>query len=176
MSYIVFATLLLAAVSGILSFYRHARKLQQNSYSLSSYIKWLKDSYTTEFAISSLLYCAIILGVKKEIIALVLAAVLFLLRLVINVNIIKKSEKKLAFTTYVKSLYITAILILGGLIIASKLSTDIMVANVFCTLGLLLSIIMPVLTFIVWLIMYPLSKTVSVKPKKETKTDDEVAD
>ena len=95
MSYIVFATLLLAAVSGILSFYRHARKLQQNSYSLSSYIKWLKDSYTTEFAISSLLYCAIILGVKKEkeIIALVLAAVLFLLRLVINVNIIKKEKR-----------------------------------------------------------------------------------
>lgn len=178
MSYILFATLLFAAISGILSFYRHARKLQRNAYSLLGYIKWLKDSYTTEFAVNSLLYCAIILGIRKEkeILALVLAAVLLVLRLVMNVNIIKKSKNRLVFTVRVKAFYITAIVILGASIIITKLSTDIMLANVFCTLGLLLSIIMPALTFVVWLITYPLAKISSTKPKKESAADDETVD
>ena len=46
MSYFIFATLLLAAASGIFSLYQHAKKLQQNAYSLLGYFKWLKDSYT----------------------------------------------------------------------------------------------------------------------------------
>ena len=127
---------------------------------------------------SALLYCAITLAIKneKEILALVLASVLFLLRLIVSVKVVKNAKKKLAFTIFVKVFYIIAILMLGVLVIVSKLSTDEMISTVCCTIGLLLSTIMPVLTFIVWLITFPLSKAVSVKPKKETKTDDEVAD
>ena len=178
MSYFIFATLLLAAASGIFSLYQHAKKLQQNSYSLLGYFKWLKDSYTAEFALSALLYCAITLAVKneKEILALILASVLFLLRLIISVKVTKNAKKKLAFTVFVKMFYIIAILMLGALVIVAKLSTDEMISNVFCIVGLLLSTIIPVLTFVAWLITYPISKLMPAKPKKETKTDDEVAD
>lgn len=176
MSYIVFATLLLAAASGILSFYRHVRKLQQGSYLISKYFKWLMKSYTTEFAISAILYCAITICLTKEQewIALILAIVLVALRAFLVIATQKNTTKKLAFTAQVKALYITAILILGALVMVSVLSTDVMAANVCRTIGLLLSIIMPVLVFIVWIITYPLAKFVFAK--KESDTDDIVTD
>ena len=176
MSYIVFATLLLAAASGILSFYRHVRKLQQGSYLISKYFKWLMKSYTTEFAISAILYCAITLCLtkEKEWIALILAIVLVALRAFLVIATQKNTTKKLAFTAQVKAIYITAILILGALVMVSVLSTDVMAANVCRTIGLLLSIIMPVLVFIVWIITYPLAKFVFAK--KESDTDDIVTD
>ena len=176
MSYIVFATLLLAAASGILSFYRHVRKLQQGSYLISKYFKWLMKSYTTEFAISAILYCAITLCLTKEQewVALILAIVLVALRAFLVIATQKNTTKKLAFTAQVKAMYITAILILGALVMVSVLSTDVMAANVCRTIGLLLSIIMPVLVFIVWIITYPLAKFVFAK--KESDTDDIVTD
>ena len=176
MSYIVFATLLLAAASGILSFYRHVRKLQQGSYLISKYFKWLMKSYTTEFAISAILYCAITLCLTKEQewVALILAIVLVALRAFLVIATQKNTTKKLAFTAQVKAIYITAILILGALVMVSVLSTDVMAANVCRTIGLLLSIIMPVLVFIVWIITYPLAKFVFAK--KESDTDDIVTD
>lgn len=172
MSYIVFATLLLAAASGILSFYRHARKLQQGSYLLSKYFKWLMKSYTTEFAISAILYCAITLCLtkEKEWIALILAIVLVALRLFLNIVTQKNTTKKLAFTAQVKASYITAILMLGALVMTSVLSSNIVVANICRTIGLLLSIIMPILVLVVWIITYPLAKFLFTK--KESKTDD----
>lgn len=176
MSYIVFVTLLLAATSGILSLYRHVRKLQQGSYLLSKYFKWLMKSYTTEFAISAILYCAISICLTKEQewVALILAIVLVALRAFLVIATQKNTTKKLTFTAQVKAIYITAILILGALVMVSVLSTDVMAANVCRTIGLLLSIIMPVLVFIVWIITYPLAKFVFAK--KESKTDDIVTD
>ena len=176
MSYIVFVTLLLAAISGILSLYRHVRKLQQGSYLISKYFKWLMKSYTTEFALSAILYCAISICLTKEQewVALILAIVLVVLRAFLVIATQKNTTKKLAFTAQVKAIYITAILILGALVMVSVLSTDVMAANVCRTIGLLLSIIMPVLVFVVWTITYPLVKFVFAK--KESKTDDIVTD
>ena len=66
MSYIAFGTLLLIATSGVISFYRQLKILQKNSYSLPGYFKWVITSYTTGFALRTILYCALTIAIKKE--------------------------------------------------------------------------------------------------------------
>ncbi len=174
MSYINFATLLLIAASGVISFYRQLKILQKSSYSLTGYFKRLMGSHTAEFALSAILYCAITIAIKKEmeILSLVLAAVLMLLRVAIIIIINKKSTKKLLFTSRVKIFYITAIVMLGALVIVSTISTNTMAVNICRMACLLLSIIMPVLTCIVWVVTLPIAKRLFKKTEKEPGTDD----
>ena len=178
MPYITFATLLLIAISGIFAIYHQLQQVQKNSYSFSEYFKWLKEAYTTEFAISAVFYAAITLGVVKEkdILACVLAAVLAVLQVALNLNLGKKADKKLAFTARVKALYIAAILILGGLLIAYTFTQKTVTGSVIRTLYMLLSIVTPVLTMVVWGITAPIEKRLSKKTKKEFDADDGATD
>ena len=54
MPYILFLTMLFTAASAIFSLYRQLQMLQQNSYFPSRYFNWIKQSYTTELAISAI--------------------------------------------------------------------------------------------------------------------------
>lgn len=178
MSYIAFGTLLLIAASGVTSFYRQLKILQKNSYSLIKYFKWVIDSYTAEFALSAILYCAITITIKKEMetLSLVLAVVLMLLRVAIIIISNKNSTKKLSFDSRVKIFYITAIVILGTLVVISTISVNAITVNVCRTVCLLLSVIMPVLTFVVWIVTLPITKRLSPKTLKELETNDGATD
>lgn len=169
MPYITLATLLLLAVGGMLSLYRQLQMLQQNSYSLSGYFKWVTGSYVTELALSAISYCLITLCMmkQKEIICLCVAAILFLARIFLNVKTQKKSTQKLLFTARVKRHYVTAIIILGALIITYAMLNEQMAGNICRIVLLLLAIVSPVLTFISWLITYPIEKLVQ---KRNTNT------
>lgn len=162
MSYITFATLLLVVASGIFSFYHQLRALQQNSYSLSGYLKWIKEGYTTQLAASAVFYAAITLGIikNKAILALVLSIVLAFFRVVINRYAPKKEISKLAFTVRAKILYVAAIVILGALALVAALSSNVMAAEVCRTLCLMLSIVTPALAVIVWGVTYPIEKVI----------------
>lgn len=163
MPYITFATILLVAASGIFSLYRQLQMLQQNSYFPSRYFKWVTGSYSTELALSAISYCLITLGMikQKDIVCLCVAALLFLVRLFLNIKTHKKSIKKLVFTARVKRLYITAILVLGALIIAYAMLHEQMAGTICRMALLLLAIVTPLLTFVIWLITYPIEKAVS---------------
>lgn len=178
MSYIAFSTLLLIAASGVISFYRQLKILQKNSYSLTKYFKWVIGSYTTEFALSTVFYCAITITIKKEmeILSLVLAAVLMLLRVAIIVISNKNSTKKLSFDSRVKIFYITAIIMLGALVMISTISNNTTVVSVCRMVCLLLSVIMPVLTFVVWVVTLPIAKCLFKKTPKEPETYDGATD
>ncbi len=168
MSYIIFATLLLAAASGILSLQRQLQILQQDSYSLSAYFKWLKDLYTTELAVSAIFYCAITISIIKDkaIISLVLASLLMVLRVGLNINARKKQTKKLAFTARVKRFYVAAILMLGALVFLSTILLNVTAVAVFRMICLILSIVTPVLTLVIWGVTYPIEKALICKNKK----------
>lgn len=169
MPYITFAAMFLVAASGILSLNRQLKVLQKNSYDLSLYFKWVRESYTLELAISALFYCAITVGIIKEklILALVLAIVLTLLRILLSFS----TRKQLAFTVRIKRLYIAAILILGILVLVSAICSNIILAGVCRTICLLLSIVTPVLTFITWGVTYPFEKV-----KKDSKNTAQPSD
>ena len=177
MLYIIFATLLCAAASGILSLQHQLQILQQNAYSLSAYFRWLKDSYTAQLALSALFYCAITIGIIKDkiVISLILALMLMILRVIFNINAYKKQTKKLAFTVRVKRFYIVAILLLGALVLVSTISSSVAVSKVFRVVCLVLSTVTPVLTFVVWVITYPIERYLRLKRKKGSVTDDGAA-
>ena len=165
MPYITFATLLLISASGIFSIYRQLQVLQQNSYSVSLYFKWLKDSYATELAVSAVIYCVITISIIKDklLVALIIAIIFMGLRIALNVGVYKKLGQKLAFTTRVKTLYITAIVILGVLVFVSTILYGTILAEICRTLCLILSSVTPSLTFIAIGVTYPVQKITKKK-------------
>ena len=121
MPYITFAAILLVSVSAVFSLYRQLQMLQQNSYFLSRYFKWINKSYTLELAVSAILYCALTLLIinGKSVPSLVTAVLLLAVRIALNIKTRKKSIKKLVFTARIKRLYITAVIVLGILLYGS---------------------------------------------------------
>lgn len=163
MPYIIFFTMLCVAASGIFSLYRQVQMLQQNSYFLSRYFKWLKESYTIDLAISALVYCLITVGMLrgKWVLSFVLSIVLLTLRVFLNIKTHKKSIKKLVFTARIKRLYVVSIIMLGALVLVSALAPGTITAEICRTICLALSVVTPILTFVVWAITYPIEKAVS---------------
>ncbi|MBQ8267555.1 MAG: hypothetical protein IJZ21_04140, partial [Clostridia bacterium] len=121
MTYFTFAAMLLLAAGAVLSLYRQLQVLQQNSYSLSRYLKWVIGSYTADLAISAIVYCATMFLVinNKDLFFLILSMLFLSARIVLNIFTHKRSIKKLRFTTRIKRLYIAAILLLGVFLFGS---------------------------------------------------------
>ncbi len=163
MSYYIFATMLILGIGAIFSLYRQLQMLQQNSYFPSRYFGWIKQSYTIELAITAVLYCAIsfCLMNRVETPAFIMSIILSAVRLYFNIKTHKNSIKKLVFTARIKRLYITAILLLGLLVFVYFLNYYRVSGNICRTLCLLLSIVTPVLTILVWAITYPIEKIIS---------------
>ncbi len=162
MPYILFLTILFIAASGVFSLYRQLQMLQQNSYFLSRYFGWIKQSYTTEFSLSAVFYCVItFLSVKNHLIlSLILSALLLAARIFLCVRTNRKSIKKLVFTARIKRLFITAILILGLLLIVWIFSPLSFAGRICRMLCVMISVISPILTVIIWAITYPIEKAV----------------
>ena len=163
MEYITFATLLILTIGAIFSLYRQTQMLQQNSYFPSRYFCWLKDSYTLEFALSAILYCAITFCISNEkgVIGLVISILLLITRIFFNIKTHKKSIKKLVFTARIKRLYITAILVLGILLFISAFTKGTLLGEICRILVVVMSVVTPVLVFVIWSITYPIEKAVS---------------
>ncbi len=177
MPYIVFVTLLLVAASGIFSLYRQLQILQKSSYSLTTYLKKMKESYTYPLALSSLMYCAIMVSLMRgnNVLALMFSVCILFVKIISNITTQKAPATQLAFTARVKRLYIAAIILLGVLVFVSTVLTNSALANIFRMVCLLLSIIVPILTCAVWAITLPIEKRLSTKNKKEKDFNDDVA-
>lgn len=163
MPYIIFLALLFTTSSGIFSLYRQLQILQQNSFSWSEYIKWLKTSYTIDLAISAIVYCVMTVSMLKGrwIFSFVVAIVLLGLRVFLNINAYRKSEKRLNFTAKVKGIYIVAILVLGILLLLSVLMPRGFGAEVCRTLCMALSTVSPLLTLLASGLLWPIEKIIN---------------
>ncbi len=163
MPYITFIAISLLAISGVFSLYRQLQMLQQNSYFLSRYFKWVSGSYTLELALSAIAYCAITFLVMrgKPWFCLALAILLLVTRILLCVKTHKKSIKKLVFTARIKRLYITAILILGISLFGSIYSFYNTLGEASRVICIALSVVSPLLTVVIWLITFPVEKAVS---------------
>ena len=163
MPYILFLTMLFTAASAIFSLYRQFQMLQQNSYFPSRYFNWIKQSYTTELAISAIVYCGLMFFIlnNKLLLALILSLILLAVRIVLSIAVSKKSIKKLVYTARIKRLFITAILILGGLLIICLFAKETVAGEICRMLCIVLSVVPPLLTLVVWAITYPIEKAVS---------------
>lgn len=101
------------SVSGIFASYRQFQMLQQNSYFLKRYGKWLKCNYVFRSFLSTFLMVLGILAVIFKLnILLLIIAVLSVYRIKTAFSDNKKSIKKLVITDRVKRTYLTEIILI----------------------------------------------------------------
>ncbi len=162
MPYITFVSIFLLAAGGMLSLYGQLQILQQNSYKLSQYFKWVSRERTLELAFSAILYCVFTLLVLKGRVWLCLAVAVLLLavRIFSNIKTQKKADKKLVFTARVKALYIAAILLLGISLFGSVFSFYTLFGEISRVVCIALSAVPPLLTALIWVVTYPIEKLV----------------
>ena len=163
MPYVTFIALLLLSAGAMFSLYRQLQMLQQNSYFLSRYFKWITASYTVELALTAMIYCALTLFILKgrSVLTLIVAIALLAIRIYSNISVNKKSIKKLVFTSRIKRLYITAIVVLGICLIGSIYSSVSALGGILRVLCVAMSVVSPLITLVIWLITYPIEKAVS---------------
>lgn len=163
MPYITFFAILLLTIGAMFSMYRQLQMLQQNSYFLSRYFKWVSSSFTLELALNTILYCIITsLVLKNKVwLCLVISIVMLIIRIFASIRTQKKSIKKLVFTARVKRLYITGILLLGVLLFGSIYSYYVVWGDVSRVLCIALSVVTPLLATAAWIITYPIEKAVA---------------
>ncbi|MBR5473255.1 MAG: hypothetical protein IKU82_04620 [Clostridia bacterium] len=182
-----FFALLIVVLSAVLAQYKQLQILQQHSYSLTTYFKWVWQSYTIQLALSTIAYCGITLlfSKNKDWFALIIAVLILVARVVSTIMTQKTQSVKLIFTARAKRLYVAAIVILFISLFISVLTNtdaaqsveqigkniflfpDIMVSEISRTVCTVLSVISPLLTLVVWVVTLPIEKLLDKK-----KTDD----
>lgn len=163
MQHIIFLTLIFIAASGIFTLYRQLQMLQQNSYYPSRYFKWVKNSYAVQCAVYAIVYCILSFCFLngRAVLSLVIALILFAARVIHSILTHKKSIKKLVFTARIKRLFLAAILLLGAAVTVYKIMPDTLFGEICMMLCVMMSVISPLLVFVLWLLTYPVEKSVS---------------
>ena len=148
-------------ISAFFSLYKQLQMLQQNSYFPSRYFKWLKENYTLETAFLLIAFC-VVASFKDMplIIPLIISVFILTIRIILFANCIKKSIKKLVFTKRIKRLYVSAAGIAILLFCLFYFGNELMIEISF-VLCLLLSMVTPLLVFILWLITKPLEDIIT---------------
>ena len=77
---------------------------------------------------------------NKLLLALILSLILLAVRIVLSIAVSKKSIKKLVYTARIKRLFITAILILGGLLIVCLFAKETVAGEICRMLCIVLSV------------------------------------
>ena len=155
------AVCIIAAITPLFATYKHFHMLQQNSYFPSRYMKWLYDSFFTRLLLLTVIFCALSLVVKYNIIfSLIIISLYAIAQVFVAFYDRKKSIKRLVVTARVKRLYITALLVQIALLFAT-IGTKNMTRGVFFSCLILLCVFAPLLVLISWLITYPIERLLS---------------
>ena len=150
-------TLAFIAASGLCSVVRQYQMLQQNSYYISRYLKWVFPFYRTRL-IFDIIFAAgasALLWFKLYIPAFILAVIIFAFRLNTAIKMQKKSVKALALTARVKRLFVTAFLVSAGLVVLGAFVKYTFFATVF------VAMLSPVLTLICRILNSPIEALVN---------------
>lgn len=155
-------SLILIALSGMVSLWRQLQMLQQNSYFPSRYYKWVKTSYAVELAVEAILFClfSLLCNSSADWIVFGIGAALAVIRLQIATRQHKTSIKKLVVTARVKRLLTAAAVIVFGLVVLSAVLPDA-ASKFFRMFVLMFGTISPLLMISAWCITYPLEKSVT---------------
>lgn len=151
-----------ATIAPLFATYKHFHMLQQNSYFPKRYIKWLYEAYFARLMVLTLVFCALSVVVRYNIIfELVIISLYTVAQMIVAVYDYKKSIKKLVITARIKRLYAAAILIQVLLVIIIK-NTVYTTRGIFFSILILLCVFAPLLVLLSWLITYPIEKLVSL--------------
>ncbi len=144
----ILALCILAAVSALFSAVLQFQMLQQNSYFISRYYKWVKESYFENLILLTLVFCAVsVCYTFNPAISVALLSLFAAWQIISCIKNHKKSIKKLVFTSRVIRLYCVLAAILILLIAFTVLSTSVTQGVALCVL-LFFSIFSPAITIV----------------------------
>ena len=160
LNFLLLSCLIVISLSALFSNVRQLQMLQQNSYFAKRYFNWLKDSFSPNLAILCIVFClgSLLFTKKLFIPLLVLYSVLLLVRIILCVRTHKKSIKKLVFTARIKRLFATQILVLSGLNLLYAFFYDKLLGEICFIICVCISAVSPLLTYISWILTYPIEK------------------
>lgn len=166
----IFISSLLFAITGLFALTRHLQLLQLNSYFPSRYYGWLKKSFAARsFAAALVLVCSITaLLLQKQWVLLIIAA-LISIRIPLAFRDYKNSIKPLVFTARIKRMYACAFLSLALLSAAFLLIDSVLLKLAVSAVIMVLSLALPVLVSLVWLLTLPIEKLISFRYTTDAK-------
>ena len=160
MKYSVLAALVLLAVSALFALTRQFQMLQQNSYFPSRYFGWLKENFCAQAIAEAVLAAGICVLVWAAPLYLAVGAAFLLgFRIARAVSQQKKSIKKLAVTARIKRLYAAAAVLYAVIIAAAVLPW--IGKNVFLTVGVLLTCLLPGTALLCRTLMAPVENAIA---------------
>ncbi len=152
---------IIAAIAPLFATYKHFHMLQQNSYFPKRYIKWLYDSYFVRLLILTIVFCALSVLVRYNIVLeLIIISLYTLAQLLLAIYDYKTSIKKLVITARVKRLYTTALLV-QVLLLVIIFNTKFITRGIFFSALILLCVFAPLLVILSWALTYPIEKLVA---------------
>lgn len=151
------------ALSGIFSLTRQFQMLQQNSYFPSRYYKWMSSSYVFELCLCCCVFCinTMLINGDRTVFAIVISAILLVIRIFRAIKVQKSSIKPLVFTSRVKRLFTAAIIISIIPVMLFALFHRNLAGEIakVCAMGI--SLVSPLLMLFAWVLTYPIEKAVS---------------
>ena len=172
MKYAILIAAIIFIASAVVSLQRHIHMYQQNSYFLKRYFNWGKShiGFKLWFNVILALVCLVLFFLKAYIVALVIAAIQFVCKLLAFKVYNKTAIKKLVYTNRVKRLITCAciILALSLLLLASSFNNATLSILSF-SLVLLLSCVPACLLVVSAFIMGFIEKAISNSYVKEAK-------
>lgn len=159
--FITLALILLAA-SAMFSLYLQYQMLQQNSYFISRYYGWLKNSYTLRLCFEAFLYCilSLLFLKQKSVIILIISAAVAALRISLAIRLKQKAIKPLVFTGRVKRLYAAAVVIAGVIISLYEIFPRSRTGQAALLSGFMLFSLTPIISILTKIINAPLEKII----------------
>lgn len=155
MNLLVYISVAIITVCGIFASFRQFQMLQQNSYFLSRYFKWIKSNFAFRSFLSVVfMLTAIIAVVFKIKWLLLIVAILNLLRIKTAFDDNKKSIKKLVLTARVKRTYLTLIILAIAFFLVGFLNYYLFIVSI------VLSFVPSILVCLSVILMSPVEKAV----------------
>lgn len=163
--------MILASVSGIFALIRQLQMLQQNSYFPSRYLGWIRDSYSYNLALDSVLFCvcSVLYALENYSLQLIFIGAVLLVRVPLAIRTQQQSIKKLVFTARVKRLISAAAGVFVLLCALYLLMPALYLGKISNMLLFMLSFVAPITTLLVWCITNPVEKAVGIYYIKDAK-------
>ncbi|MBO4433480.1 MAG: hypothetical protein J5852_08115, partial [Clostridia bacterium] len=155
-------SVLLLSVSALFSLYTQYQMLQQNSYYLSRYFSWVKDSYVFKLCGDCFLYCilSVLFLQKSPITASAICLLVLIIRVILAIVAKSSAIKPLVFTGRVKRLYSTAVIVLGAIIALCALLSKTPVGEPLLLFSFMLGSVTPILAALTKIINSPLENLI----------------
>ena len=162
MNIFITVSLLFLCVSALFSLYYQYQMLQQSSYFISRYFSWVKNSYTLYVCVEAFLYCILSVLFLKEryLVCATVSLFALIIRVLLAVRCRKTAIKPLVFTSRIKRLYCSTVVIFGVLLSLYEVFPTNNVGKAALMISFMISSVTPIAAIVTKIVNAPLEKLI----------------